>query len=237
MAAPLVTAPRQPLPVLYQDAALVVVNKPSGLSVHRGYGNEHGDYALTRVRDALGQHVFLAHRLDRATSGVLVLAREARFIPALQAAFEQGAVEKRYLALVRGVLSGEQLVDYPVPRADGPAAPRVEARTMLRALAVLEQHYTLIEARPLTGRYHQIRRHLKHLRHPIVGDTTYGDGKQNRRARERFGLLRLFLHASKLRVPHPQSGQVMEVAAPLPEELTRTLDMLGYAAAEELREP
>jgi tRNA pseudouridine65 synthase len=90
------------------------------------------------------------------------------------------------------------------------------------------ERYTLVEAEPLTGRYHQIRRHLKHLRHPIVGDTTYGDGKQNRIARERFGLLRLFLHASKLSLPHPVSGRRIEVEAPLPEELAHTLRTLGY---------
>jgi tRNA pseudouridine65 synthase len=235
VSAPLVTAPRAPLPILYRDDALVIVNKPSGLAAHRGYESAHGDYVLTRVRDALRQHVYLAHRLDRATSGAQVLALDADLIPVLQRAFEAGEVGKRYLALVRGVLEGERDVDYPIPRADGDA-PRVPARTLFRPIAVLEGSYTLVEAEPLTGRYHQVRRHLKHLRHPIVGDTTYGDGKQNRKARERFSLLRLFLHASKLRLPHPVTGQPLEVAAPLPEDLVRTLRMLGFAAAEEWRE-
>jgi tRNA pseudouridine65 synthase len=232
MAAPLVNAPRTPLSILYRDEALVIINKPSGLSAHRGYGSEHGDYVLTRVRDALGQHVFLAHRLDRATSGAMALALDPIWIPPLQRAFERGEVKKRYLALVRGVLLGEHHVDYAIARADGPDAPRVAAQTTFRSLAVLEGAFTLLEAEPLTGRYHQIRRHLKHLRHPIVGDTTYGDGKQNRKARARFGLLRLFLHASKLQVPHPVTGQLVEVVAPLPEELTRTLRMLGLPAVE-----
>jgi tRNA pseudouridine65 synthase len=239
MSAPLLTAPRAPLEILYRDQELVIVNKPSGLAAHRGYESARGDYVLTRARDALGQHVYLPHRLDRATSGAQALVLDPALIPALQRAFEGGEVDKRYLALVRGVLEGEREVDYPIARADARDAPRVEARTIVRPLAVLERSYTLIEAQPLTGRYHQVRRHLKHLRHPIVGDTSYGDGKQNRRARERFGLLRLFLHARKLRLPHPASGRPVEVVAPLPEDLVRTLCMLGFAAAEEWgqREP
>jgi tRNA pseudouridine65 synthase len=233
-APPLVTAPRHPIEVLYQDEALIIVNKPSGLSAHRGYSSEHGDYVLTRVRDALGERVFLAHRLDRATSGAIALVRDARWVAELSRAFEQGQVKKGYLALARGVLPGEHLVDYAIPKCDGRDAPRVSAQTLFRSLSVLEGRFTLLEAEPLTGRYHQIRRHLKHLRHPIVGDTTYGDGKQNRLARERFGLLRLFLHARKLDLPHPSSGKLVQVVAPLPEELVRTLRMLGFSAAEEL---
>lgn len=236
MAAPLVTAARTPLEILYRDDVLVIVNKPSGLSAHRGYASEHGDYVLTRARDALGQHVYLAQRLDRATSGAMAMVLDAQWVLPLQRAFERGEVQKRYLALARGVLTGERLVDYAIPRADGADAPRVAAQTIFRSLAVLEQSFSLLEAEPLTGRYHQIRRHLKHLRHPIVGDTSYGDGKQNRKARERFGLLRLFLHASKLQMPHPVSGELVQVIAPLPEELARTLRQLGYAAVEEPKE-
>jgi tRNA pseudouridine65 synthase len=220
-----------PLPILYRDEALLIVDKPSGLAAHRGYSSEHGDYLLTRARDMVGQHVFLAHRLDRATSGAVALTFEARLAARLQASFEAGAVGKRYLALVRGQLLEPCFVDYAIARADGKDAPKVSAQTRFRPLAVLER-YTLVEAEPLTGRYHQIRRHLKHLRHPIVGDTTYGDGKQNRMARERFGLLRLFLHASKLSLPHPVGGHRIEVEAPLPEELLRTLRVLGHPRGE-----
>jgi tRNA pseudouridine65 synthase len=171
--------------------------------------------------------VFLAHRLDRGTSGAVALTFEAQLASVLQASFEAGEVHKRYLALVRGRFEQPCLVDYPVARRDGKDAPRVSAQTRFVPLAELER-YTLVEAEPITGRYHQIRRHLKHLRHPIVGDTTYGDGKQNRVARERFGLLRLFLHASKLSLPHPVTGRRIQVEAPLPEELRHTLRELGY---------
>lgn len=231
---PLFTAARTPLEILYRDAALIVVNKPSGLAAHRGYSSEHGDYLLTRVRDLVGQHVFLAHRLDRATSGAIVLLLDSSLVHPLQLSFEQGLVHKRYLALARGRLLSEQLVDYAIPKGEAKDAPRVAAQTRLVPLAILEERYTLVEAEPITGRYHQIRRHLKHLHHPIVGDTTYGDGKQNRYARERFGLLRLFLHASKLVFPHPVSALPVEVAAPLPEELRSTLLALGYRGLPEL---
>jgi tRNA pseudouridine65 synthase len=226
-APPLVTAASAPLPILYRDEALLIVDKPSGLAAHRGYSSEHGDYLLTRARDSVGQHVFLAHRLDRATSGAVALTFRPELAAALQVSFEAGAVYKRYLALVRGHLKQSCLVDYPIARRDGKDAPKVNAQTRFVPLVELER-YTLVEAEPITGRYHQIRRHLKHLRHPIVGDTTYGDGKQNRIVRERFGLLRLFLHASKLSLPHPLSGHRIEVEAPLPEELRRTLDALGH---------
>lgn len=229
---PLFTAARAPLEILYRDEHVIVVNKPSGLAAHRGHSNEHGDYVLTRVRDLVGQHVYLPHRLDRATSGAIALLLQPELVHPVQRAFDEGNVQKRYLALARGRLLGDQLVDYAIPRSDTKDAPRVEARTWLRPLAVLEDRYTLVEAEPLTGRYHQIRRHLKHLHHPIVGDTTYGDGKQNRYARERFGLLRLFLHASKLVFPHPLTSLPVEVEAPLPDELRSTLQALGYGAAQ-----
>jgi tRNA pseudouridine65 synthase len=237
-APPLVTAAPAPLSILYRDEALLIVDKPSGLAAHRGYSSEHGDYLLTRARETVGRYVYLAHRLDRATSGAVALTFDPQLAAVLQSSFEAGAVYKRYLALVRGRLAEPCLVDYAVARRDGKDAPKVDAQTRFVPLAVfcsrgdpdasIFERYTLVEAEPLTGRYHQIRRHLKHLRHPIVGDTTYGDGKQNRIVRERFGLLRLFLHASKLSLPHPVSGLRVEVHAPLPEELRRTLRALGH---------
>lgn len=216
-----------PIELLYQDEVLVVVNKPSGLAVHRGYSSEHGDYLLTRVRDALGQYVYLGHRLDRATSGAIALTLAAQWVLPLQRAFEEQRVSKRYLALVRGNFPDAIEVDYAIPRSDAKDAARVPAQTRFRRVAQFER-FALVEAEPLTGRYHQIRRHLKHLRHPIAGDTTYGDNKQNRVVRERFGLMRLFLHASQLTVPHPQSGALVSCHAPLPQVLAHTLRELGY---------
>jgi tRNA pseudouridine65 synthase len=224
---PLVTAPPGPLAVLYQDDALIVVNKPSGLSAHRGLANEGGDYVLTRVRDMLQRQVYLVHRLDRATSGAIALVLAPCWVEPMQRAFQEERADKRYLALSRGKISGPITVDYPIPRGqDRPE--RVEARTELRPLAVFEDRYALVEAHPLTGRYHQIRRHLSHLRCPIIGDTNYGDRKENRLFRERFGLLRLALHAHRLSFPHPVSGARVEVRAPLGRDLAQPFASMGF---------
>jgi tRNA pseudouridine65 synthase len=224
---PLITAAKGALEVLYQDEWLVVVNKPSGLAAHRGWSDEGGDYVLTRVRDAVGKHVFLVHRLDRATSGAIALVLESTLVEPLQRAFQEGLVDKRYLALARGQMPEHTLVDYALPRGEDPKGERVQARTEFRRLGVYADRYTLVEARPLTGRLHQIRRHLKHLFRPIIGDTTYGDGKENRLFRERFGLMRLALHARSLTLPHPVTGATVRVEAPLPPELSQPFSAMG----------
>jgi tRNA pseudouridine65 synthase len=223
---PLVTAAPGPLPLLYRDDALVIVNKPSGLAAHRGLSNDR-DYVLTRARDQLGQRVYLVHRLDRATSGALAMVLDARWVEPLQRAFVGEGVHKRYLALVRGVLRERVDVDYAIPRGEGRNDERVPARTSFRRLGVYADRYSLVEAIPETGRFHQIRRHLAHLRHPIIGDTNYGDRKENRLFRERFALLRLALHAATLELPHPEDGRVIRVEAPVPPDLSVPLQAMG----------
>jgi tRNA pseudouridine65 synthase len=226
-----VTAPPGPLEVLYRDDALIVVNKPSGLAAHRGLSNERGDYVLTRVRDAVGQQVHLVHRLDRATSGAIALVLDPRLVAPLQRAFQEERVEKRYLLLARGLIEAHVLVDYPVPRSLETPNERYPAQTELHLREVYAGRYALVEAHPRTGRYHQIRRHMKHLQRPIIGDTTYGDNKENRLFRERFGLFRLALHAHVLRVPHPVTGEPVAVTAPLPDDLDTPLAAMGFAIA------
>jgi tRNA pseudouridine65 synthase len=224
---PLVTAQAGPLEVLYRDHALLVINKPSGLAAHRGHSSEHGDYVLTRARDMLGRPVYLPHRLDRATSGVMVVALEPRFVEPIQLAFQEGRVTKRYLALTRGAIPERVLVDYAIPRSDD-TSERVDAQTEFAQRGLFEARYALVEARPKTGRYHQIRRHLKHLQRPVIGDTTYGDGKENRLFRERFGLMRLALHAAELTFPHPESGEVLVIRAPFTPDLAVPLAAMGF---------
>lgn len=223
---PLVTAAPGPLPLLYRDESLVIVNKPSGLSAHRGWSDER-DYVLTRVRDQLGCHVHLVHRLDRATSGAVALVLDPSLVLPLQRAFEARDVDKRYLALLRGVMPEEILVDYALPKGESSRDERVEAQTEFRRLGVFEDRYSLVEARPLSGRLHQIRRHASHLRHPLIGDTNYGDRAENRKFRERFQLFRLALHAIKLTLPHPRTGHTIEVEAPLPDDLASPLGAMG----------
>lgn len=214
----------RPLRLLFRDEHVVVADKPAGLSVHRGWDSER-DVAMVRVRDALGQRVYPVHRLDRGTSGVLVLALSAASAAALAEAFAGGRVDKRYLALVRGVPAERALIDHPLPPGEDRTVARVPARTAIYRREVFGR-YSLVEARPATGRLHQIRRHLKHIACPIIGDVNYGKGEHNRLFRDQFGLHRMFLHALEVTLPHPATGAALTVHAPLPPELESVLARL-----------
>lgn len=215
--------------LLFVDADLVVANKPSGIVVHRGWANDD-DVAMFRVRDALGQHVHPVHRLDRGTSGALVFARTREMAAAMASAFEEGRIDKGYLALVRGHPPAEGTVDYPL--APQPGAERVPAVTHFRTVASSSvDRCSLVEARPVTGRLHQIRRHLRHLSHPLVGDVTHGSGPLNRHYRATYGLHRLALHAHRVAFTHPRTDQRLDVRAPLPDDLAGPLRTLGFDLA------
>lgn len=216
------------LDILYQDADLIAINKPSGLLVHRSPIDKHEtQFAVQLLRDQIGQRVFPVHRLDKPTSGVLLfgLTSEA----ARQIASEWANVEKRYLALVRGALSSTTLT-HPVRTIDEKGVERVQAaetvftclvKTTLpvgfgqQAADYPQTTFSLVEAMPKTGRQHQIRKHLKHLSHPIVGDTRYGKGDINRYFRNTFLVNRLMLHCQTLSLVHPQTGAKILITAPL----------------------
>jgi len=217
------------LPLLFRDDLLVVVGKPAGMAVHRGLSRDR-IVVLQSLRDVLDRRLYPVHRLDRATSGALLLALDAGTARRLQEQFEAGRVEKRYLALVRGIPPEEGVIDHPVPR--GPGGERVPAVTAFRRLATFER-YALVEARPQTGRFHQIRRHFKHLSHPLIGDVRYGKGEHNRLFRERFGLHRLALHALELAFEHPGTGEPLRITAPVPEDLAGPLRMMGMIGMED----
>jgi tRNA pseudouridine65 synthase len=209
--------------ILHRDDDLVIVSKPSGMLVHRGMDRDRV-VAMTAVRDELGKLVFPVHRLDRGTSGALVFALSSAMAAALQKQFEEGAVSKRYLALVRGVPPDEGVIDHPVPRSED--GPRISAVTRYRRLYTFDR-FSLVEARPQTGRFHQIRRHLKHLGHPVLGDVNYGRGELNRLFRERYGLFRLALHAIALALDHPRTGERIAVRAAVPEDLAEPMRKMG----------
>lgn len=223
---------RQPsslaLPVLLRDALLLAVNKPSGLAVHRGWARD-SQVVMTLARDEVGQAVHPVHRLDRGTSGVLLLALERRILPCLQERFASGLVRKRYVALVRGVPPEQGVIDHPIPRSLH--GPRVPAVTSFRLLGTFER-YALVEATPHTGRLHQVRRHLKHISHPLIGDVRYGKGEHNRLFRERFGLHRLALHAFALELEHPGDGARLRICAPLPPDFAGPLAAMGLPLPE-----
>jgi tRNA pseudouridine65 synthase len=219
----------QELEVLFVDAHLVVVNKPSGLLVHRGWANDD-DVAMFRVRDMLGAHVYPVHRLDRGTSGALCFARTREVAATLCGSFESRHVDKRYLALVRGEPAPSGTIDHPIPKnaETGAGAPRVPAVTRYELVARSPvDRCSLVVAIPETGRGHQVRRHLRHLGHPLVGDVNYGRGEINRRYRAEYGLHRLALHAQELAFEHPVTGARVAVTAPMPDDLGLPLERLA----------
>lgn len=225
------------LEILHRDEALVAVNKPSGILVHRTRIARDREFVLQRLRNQLGRHVYPAHRLDRATSGVLLFALDPETAGATATQFQAGdVVKKDYLAVVRGYAEPVGLIEHAINSEDSDT--RRHAVTRYRRLATVEldapvgryatARYSLVAVRPETGRRHQIRRHFEHVSHPVIGDTTHGDGRHNRFFRERFGIHRLLLHAWCLELEHPRSGKPLRIEAPLPAEFQGLLDELGW---------
>lgn len=210
------------VPILWRDDRYVVVDKPAGVACHRGWatGGEDDVPLLQRVRDTVGAYVWLIHRLDRGASGAVLFALDAEAARAASDAFVAGTVDKRYLAITRGHPPAEVIVDHPIPNDDG--GPRVDAVTELRCRETFGR-YALVEARPRTGRLHQIRRHCKHLSCPLIGDVRYGKGEHNRIFRTQHGLHRLALHAAFLGLPHPLGGPAIAVAVPLAADLVAAI--------------
>ena len=216
--------------VIYEDKRLLVVNKPSGIAVHGGSGISHGVIELLRAARPDLRDLSLVHRLDRETSGCLVLAKRRSALRELHAKFRDGTVEKNYLALVNGDWQlGEKLVDAPLlveHRKNGERHVVVsgagkEARTRMRLSRTFGK-YSLLQCQPLTGRTHQIRVHALHMGHAVAGDERYGDPGENRITR-RLGLKRLFLHAQSIAFPDA-SGNDLHFTAPLADDLERFLE-------------
>jgi 23S rRNA pseudouridine955/2504/2580 synthase len=221
------------LEILYEDSWVLAVNKPSGMATHPGAGIPDGTL-FDRVREYLGRRAtrngFVAspaHRLDRATSGVVLVALRRPSMVALSRLFEEGRVLKRYLALVRGRPPQQDTIETPLPSLiDG---REQSASTDYRVLKQFEGA-ALLECRPGTGRTHQIRRHLAEMGYPLGGDPRYGDAEFNKDLAA-AGLSRLFLHAASIELPHPQTQQTLRVEARLPGELKAFVDKLGLQAA------
>lgn len=211
--------------VLHRDDAIVVVDKPSGLSVHRG-DDQGSTFALNLTRNAIGQWVYPVHRLDRATSGALVFALSSEHARVLQESFTTRDVSKTYLALVRGKPPERGVIDSPMAKREG--GPDVESLTEYdRLFFASSPRLALVEARPKTGRRHQIRRHLRRINHPVAGDVNYGNGADNRRYRAEFGLYRLALHAKCLSFPHPATGERVSVESAVPDDLAEPMRRIG----------
>jgi len=234
---PRVVAPALMPPILYEDEHLIAVDKPSGVAAHGGSGVSHG--VIERVRSARPQQAFLelAHRLDRETSGILLLAKSRRALLGLHEQLREGAMEKRYLVLVAGDWRDQRrhvrlpLTKYVNRGGERRVAvdPDGAASHTIFTLRERRGPFALLEAELKTGRTHQIRVHLSHLGFPIVGDDKYGDFELNRRvARGEFGprFGRMFLHAFAAHFTHPVSGAKLELTAPLSHECTTFLQAL-----------
>ncbi len=237
-----------PLTLLHRDDHLCAVHKPSGLLVHRTALDPGASrFAVQLLRDQIGRHVYPVHRLDRGTSGVLLFALDREVASLLGASLRAGRVAKRYVAVVRGHPPEAGVIDHPLachpenrgaePPADAAAALR-PAVTHYRRLASAElqfrvdryptSRYALLELRPETGRRHQIRRHLKHAAHPVIGDSTYGKGSHNRLFARLFDSHRLLLACVELRLTHPVTGEPLVLRAPPAQDFQRVTDALGW---------
>lgn len=226
------------IPVLHEDAQLAVVDKPAGLMAHASaMARGEDDFLVDRLRRQFGRPVHLIHRLDRATSGCLLVAFDRELAGELGRIFMSRDVDKDYLAVCRGWPGPELLLDYPLD--GGPGKPeRKTAVTRFTRLATAEiatasaQHdssrYALVNCSPQTGRYRQIRRHLKHLSHHLIGDSSHGDGRHNRTFRM-AGVHRMLLHAWRLSFRHPASGRNITAVAPLDREYLKALSLLSIA--------
>lgn len=234
------------LPVIYQDEHLIAIHKPAGLLVHRSDVDRHETrFAVQMLRDQIGVPVSPVHRLDKATSGLLLFAVHAEAAQKLTALLMEQRVDKTYLAVVRGWPAEQGVIDHPLTRIKDPYdKPREkyepqDALTRYRTLNVAavpipidkfpEARYALVEAEPKTGRRHQIRRHLKHIAHPIIGDVRYGKGVHNRFFREHFGIERLLLACTSMRFVHPYFGTELKLRAPVADDFVHATRVLGWS--------
>ncbi|MFQ1054490.1 tRNA pseudouridine(65) synthase TruC [Gilliamella apicola] len=223
--------------ILYQDNDLIAINKPSGWLVHRSWLDKYETVVVMQtLRDQIGQHVFPVHRLDRPTSGVLLFALSSEIARLMSEQFATKQIEKTYHAIVRGYVEGEAIIDYPLVEELDKIAdkfadtnkPAQEAVTAYRGISKIEvpikvgkfdtARYSFVELKPKTGRKHQLRRHMKHIFHPILGDSKHGDLHQNRAFAEFFSIKRLMLHASKLQITHPINHKPIVIEANLEQQ-------------------
>lgn len=236
------------LPILFEDEDIIVINKPLGLLVHRtkmDFGETKS--VVTHMKDQIGQQVYTVHRLDKPTSGVLIMAKNSEMAKIISLEFAERRVHKKYLALVRGQFPSEAIIDHPLKEeldkiSDKMAKkdkPAQSALTHAKFLESIELHvsvdkyptsiYSLVEASPVTGRKHQVRRHLRHLNHPIIGDINYGSSKHNRYFENEFQIRRLYLACIEMSFQHPRKKEQLKIQAPLDQDFVRVLKKLGFS--------
>ncbi|MDQ8203385.1 pseudouridine synthase [Pelagicoccus sp. SDUM812003] len=241
------------LPILYHDDRFVAIHKPSGLLVHRSsIDRRETRFAIQLLRDQIGQKVYPVHRIDRPTSGILIFGLDEEACVALSQAFQERKVEKSYLAVTRGYTPEKGVIDSPLRKfrdVDGmvKSDETQEASTRYTRLATAELPYptdryattrlSLVALHPETGRRHQLRRHLAHLRYPIIGDTRHGCNKTNTIAREHIGIHRLLLAATELSFLHPFSQQAIHISCPLEGSFQSALDRIQFSPTAVFQSP
>lgn len=227
-----------PLTIYFQDDALVVVDKPCGMLVHRsGIDAQETTFLLQTLRDQLNQSVFPVHRLDKATSGLVIFALNSDVARTLSRAFEHGEVTKMYEAFVRGHAPPSLHIDHALKDEIDSKGRKIkngiarEAITELRTLTSWtvpepvdrypEARYSHVQLQPISGRYRQLRRHAKHISHPILGDVRYGKGTHNRFIEERLGIRRLWLQAKQVAFRHPLTDEALSISSAMPGDFLR----------------
>ena len=225
------------LEIIYLDSYLVAINKPHGLLVHRTkIANQEDEFALQMLRDQLQRHVFPVHRIDRKTGGVLLFSLDDELHKTMQVAFANKAIQKKYLAIVRGFTDDQGTIDYPLMKENGnmqeaithyTTLDRVELEIPLGDFAT--SRYSLLEVVPETGRYHQIRRHLDHIYHPIIADRPHGCNKQNKLFKEHFQLMTMMLHAKELKFMHPVTEEKITIVAEIQSEFQRMFREMNFS--------
>lgn len=237
------------LDIIYQDEHYVAINKPAGMLVHRSGIDRHETvFAMQLLRDQIGQKVFPLHRLDKPTSGVLLFALSSEAAKSMAPAFEQHSIQKHYLAVVRGYAPEQGHIDHSLKEIDDKYDDARKQKnkdaqaaiTDYRRLNTIElpvcidkypqSRYSLVELTPQTGRRHQIRRHLKHISHPIIGDVNYGKGTHNRYYADKLGCKRLLLHASSVTFTHPYSQQPIRIQAGLDTQMQALFERFNWQA-------
>ncbi len=224
-----------PLEIIYHDEHMVAVNKPSGLMIHpsKMAGGE-SDFVVTRLKEQLSAKIYTVHRLDRKTSGILICGLTKDFARRIQDMFQKGQLHKKYLAIVRGHFP--DLLDHSRDLVDDQGHLK-DARTVFACIRRSvrdipttrheQSRYSLIAARPITGRYHQIRRHLNKLNHPVIGDRKHGCSEQNRLMIKYFDYRSMLLHAQEIRFRHPILDEELHLTANLSESFLRIQGLLG----------
>jgi len=224
------------LDILFRDDHLIAINKPHDLLVHRSpIAADAEVFALQLLRDQVGQKVYPVHRIDRKTGGVLLFAFSKSIEIEMQKQFADNLVSKKYLAILRGHTPDDSEIDYPLRKENGALQDAFTAyQTLKRAELDVPfgkhptSRYSLVEARPETGRIHQLRKHFAHIFHPIIGDRTHGCNKQNKLFTEKWEMNTMLLHASSLTFSHPVSNETIGIEAPLQPEFIRMMKLMGW---------